>query len=120
MFQSKTSKSIRDLIQIHKDNPGKQEFDIKLIGSSLFDRLVYKKVTILKHKVFFSGFRSKTKEILFLNIVSLTRKHREEEIINLISEKGDTIRFRFKNKDESRKFFDIMGYYLSVDPIYMT
>ena len=119
MFNSKTSRSIRDLIQIHDDNPGRQEFDIKLLGSNFFDRLVYKQVTILESKITFSGFRSRIKEIQFSDIKSVTRKRKNNDTVNVINEDGRTTSFRFKNNVESRKFFDLMGYYLSVDPTRM-
>ena len=119
MFKSRTSRSIRDLIQVHENYPGSQEFNIKILGSKFFYRFVYKKVTIIGSKIVFSGVKSRTREIPFSDIKSITRAYKNEDVINIINEDGRTTRLRFEDKIESRRFFDLMGYYLSVDPTRM-
>lgn len=122
MFKSRTSRPLRTLIQNHEEHPGDTEFDVNLIETRFLDRILYKRITVSKNKIFFSGknVKSKIKEIEFFNIKQLRRSHKERDVITLVTMDGTvdgkTTRFRFKGTQESRIFFDLVGYYLTIDP----
>jgi len=118
MYRAKTSTPLRDLIKLHDENPGNIDFVVDLVNSGFFCKILYKKVTITKsHKIRFSSkLLSKILEINFMDIFTLKRKVKNKRLLHLTTIGKKTYELCFLNYEESKKFFDLISYSLSVDP----
>ena len=121
MFRAQTSTPLISLIKTHEDHPGDTPFDINFVETKILDRILYKRITVSKNRLFFSGknTKSRKKEVDFVDIRRIKRSRHEKDVVTLITMDGKKTSFRFKGEQESRVFFDLVGYHLTIDPSMM-
>lgn len=116
----KATTPMRNMLETFNNNPSDVEFKIKLEGAGFLRRIAYNKVTINRHKtIVLSGLGKHKKEIRPLDIKQMKRLGKERFIVKLSIIKNKTFNLVFVTEDDAKKFFRIMGYYLTIDPALM-